>query len=231
MKTSITTLTTVLLIFLQYTGYSQNNKVIVHFDSINQHQEVLNYLVELAITQSPQIKKSHLEMERVDVESSSAKWDWLDNMAVSFNYNEAHAKQGSEDFTSNAFYPKYNLSLKVNLSLPMKQIYTNKTSKIDQKIVHEENTMLKQELRSEMAILFEDYLMNKELLKLSAERVEAARLQLELSENESDDVQLYDTNLTKYQQAKIGYIKQLNEYKKSIYAIEAIIGTKHNIAW
>jgi len=73
-------------------------------------------LVQMAWRNHPSNKVEMQQVEQAQTLRSKARWSWLDNIYVEGNYNEFTGKEGVEGDMARAFYPRYNVGVRLPLS-------------------------------------------------------------------------------------------------------------------
>ena len=184
-----------------------------------------DYLVQLAWFNSPE---NLVYKEKIDIASNNAKiskWEWLDDVSVTFNFNEGNIG-GVDD--GNIFFPRYNLGLALS---PAAILARPNQSKIAQKEVlitelEEQQKML--EVRAEVLRRYEAYELAVEVLKLKTQAAEEAGNIYQLVSNQFEDGKV---NFKDFTDAS-GFYHGANEEKAiaksqlntSIIALEELIG-------
>lgn len=126
-------------------------------------------LVQLAWLNNPSNKIKQSELKIAQIEKKAVKWDWADDMVLSFNFNEGNV---SDFAPENSFFPRYNLSLSFSLG-KMIRIHPNIKIKT-QKVMIAEETLNQQKLyvKNEALRRFQEYSGKVELVKIRTQIAE-----------------------------------------------------------
>ncbi|HYG40697.1 MAG TPA: TolC family protein [Cytophagales bacterium] len=226
----------ILLIAISPVAYGQKidyNKIILPRSA--QNIDLGERLVQIAWENNPN-NKIVLQEKNVAKESLRlARWSWLDNIYGVYNYNEytnsgAKTNVNPDPNAQNIIYPKYNLGVRLSLgdlvSIPLR----TKRAKEEVFIAEESINARKVELRSQVLVAYQNYLMTRELYRIQTEVTEDANAAFSLTENKFKDGDLtfeeYNEGLQAFNAERVRKITAENAYQLSKIRLEEIVGVR-----
>ena len=127
-------------------------------------------LVELAWENHKEKDVITTDVQIAKLEAKQARWSWLNNIQANGNVNEFSLQQNTE--TQNAFFPRYNFSVAVPLGLFIQSPTDAKIAKERQRASEIRLEDEKQIVKREVLSRYEDYLAQKEVLRIQNQIVE-----------------------------------------------------------
>ena len=131
-------------------------------------EKVAEGLVVLAM-ENPQIKSAENSSMQMKYSAARSKTAWLNQIAVSGNLNEISIKNFSgntDPLRQNLLYPRYN----VGVNLPVGLFINNRKQTLSDEYRYKSSTneiaVVKQNIRHDVLVGYENYLMTQNLLSL-----------------------------------------------------------------
>jgi outer membrane protein TolC len=195
-------------------------------------------LVQIAWDNNPNNKVA-LKQKEVAVQNLRlARWQWLDNIYGMANYNEYVVKETDPTVTQNPnyiekynpFWPMYNIGVRLSLGDLVSNPVRTKKAKEEVSIASENINARKLQLRSLVLTHYQNYVMNKELLKIQNEIAEDANAAFSLAEQKFKDGDLsfeeYNKALKAFNEERVRRITAENSFMLSKIKLEEIIGVR-----
>jgi outer membrane protein TolC len=195
-------------------------------------------LVQIAWDNNPNnkvvLKQKEVALQNVRL----ARWQWLDNIYGMANYNEYVVKEKNATITQdpnyvekyNPFWPMYNVGVRLTLGDLISNPVRTKKANVEMDIANENINARKLQLRSLVLTHYQNYVMNKELLKIQNEIAEDANASFTLAEQKFKDGDLsfeeYNKALKAYNEERVRRITSENSYMLSKIKLEEIIGVR-----
>jgi len=209
-------------LFSQQVDY---NKIIIPSSiSVDDFSEKL---VQLAWKNHPANQSLLVDKEIAEINLTQARWSWLSQITASGNLNEYTI---SPDPEVNVFFPRYNFGVLIPLgifvSIPTEKKIVAENIEKSQLSINEQ----KLEIRRQVLIAYQNYLMQEQLFKLANDAVEDEYASFLVVEEKFSQG---EASLDDYKAASKTYRAELerkiivnNELEKAILEIEALIGLK-----
>lgn len=227
MKTIIGLFLLVLTINVQAQNVDYNTIILPNYVTDISFKEKL---VRLAWQNNPESKILDYEKEIAELEVKQARWSWLDGFGVQGNLNEFTINQSADQFNRASFYPKYNIYGQVRLNYFVNIPLEVKKKKQTEMIAQSNTNLRKLTLRAEVLRRYENYLMARELLKITAEVVEDARASLALAEEQFKNGEIllaeYNQALDRHNAERVNQIRAQGEFNLSKIELEELIGVR-----
>ncbi|MEO6759434.1 MAG: TolC family protein [Saprospiraceae bacterium] len=186
------------------------------------------YLVQLAWLNSPEGAISMEEVKNTKDEAQNTRKEWLRDIQVSFNLNEGNLRPATA--TNNAFFPKYNLALNLNVYNILTQKNKSKIGTRDIRIAELEVNRRKLAVRAETLARYANYKLAKDIYQtrsLAEQEMNANFILVEqLYKTDEKTFDEYTLASTSYYQAKEARIKAETDIQLAKFQLEAIIGLK-----
>ncbi|MFK7970840.1 MAG: TolC family protein [Bacteroidia bacterium] len=183
-------------------------------------------LVRLAWQNYPLNRNFDAEVEISKERVKEQKKGWLDPVTLQLNYGEPHI---NTSFNAD-FFPRYNLSVSMNLGKVLSTPQRIKQAEQEQKIAEANKDAQKLRIRAEVVSRYQTYLTNLELLKLRIKSQEDAySTYLDLTkqfQNGSVSLEIFTQSALAYNHATEEKIKAEGEVAISKARIEELIGVK-----
>jgi outer membrane protein TolC len=149
-----------------------------------------DYLVQLALTSSPELESSKYEIESHKQEISLAKKDWTKNMQAGVNINEVSFPSflyynlgvrswfGSQidatRFSRIATFPLWQIGTSVNFGDLLQRKHKIRFAESRKKMSESDANLKRQKLKAEVLTRYQEYLATLEILKVRLESQDAA---------------------------------------------------------
>lgn len=192
-------------------------------------------LVSLALN-NPRIKISEKAVEASSWDYSRTKTAWANNFTFSANLNEYTIKQtfGADDPLGNRFYPRYNFSTVIPLGLFVNNPKATKAARSRLNASLDAVNIEKQIIRKEVLTLYENYLMQKELLFLQQSLLLDAKKYYESQEQKFKtgkiNFEAYLASSKAFNQEQVRELTLLKDIRVTEIQIEELIGMNLNDA-
>lgn len=204
------------------------------------------YLVNLAVTNSPEIEGSKYEVDARKEEIDLAKKEWTRNLQAGLNFNDVsfpyfvHYNLGIDSiggrgidtnrFSRIATYPLWNVGLSVNIGDLMTRKSKIRIADDKRKIAETDMSRKKMRIRAEVLARYQAFLGANEIYKVRLQALDAA----ETAKIQIDDLfKVGKVKIEDYNEAKKAYFSALEgkvtaeiDIKVKKYALEELIGTK-----
>jgi outer membrane protein TolC len=189
-------------------------------------------LVQIAWENQPQNSISYHNVELARLNLSKAKWAWLAHISATGNLNEFTIKGRTENAEGrvNNFYPRYNFSVRFDLSsfatnsLNVKSARTS--LKIQEDIVNDKKLLL----RADVLKRFSTYKTNQELLKIQSELLDDIEANFKLIQtkfrNSESTLNEYNAARERYENQRIRKITAENVFIHSKLDLEQLLGLR-----
>ena len=181
-------------------------------------------LVQLAWLNNPVREISEKQSSIAEKNITLARWDWTEDIKVSFNLNEGNIKP---DVVDNLFFPRYNINVALNVGKLMNTGTHVKIARDELAIANAEENQQKLAIRAEVLRRYQDYLSALDLMKIRAKIEQDLNNTLILISNRFENG---EATLTEYNEAAIAHTRakeQNLEAEKD--AIKARIGLEELI--
>ena len=204
------------------------------------------YLVQLAITNSPELEGAKYEIDARGEEIGIAKKEWLRNISGGFNFNDVSfpyfvkynlgfdnyfgSRIDTTRFSRIATYPLWNINLGINLYDINSRKNKVKFAEDRKKISVAQETFKKQQIRGEVLKRYQEFLATFEILKIRLQALDAAEA------NKTQISSLFSVNKARFEDYNIAnktYFEALeskshseSDIKLKKIALEEIIGVR-----
>jgi len=202
------------------------NKIVIPNSIVNINIE--EKLVQLAWNNHPlnHIAASNIKIAKDQVKLE--KWSWADQIMFVGNLNQFTLDPESDLFGRSAYYPKYNFSVRITLGNFI-NVPINTKIRNEQLIVSQSNlNAQKLAVRSKVLKLYQEFLMNLELLSIQTQILQDAEDNFRVTEEKFKNKEIEFSELNKtiivLNQAKVDKIKIQKELKIAEINIEEMIG-------
>jgi len=186
------------------------------------------YLVQLAWLNSPEGAIALEEVKNEQDENQNTRKEWLRDVQASFNLNEGNLRPASA--TNNAFFPRYNVALNLNVYNILTQKNKNRIGKRDIEIAELQVNRRKLEVRAETLGRYANFKLTKEIFQtraLAEQEMNANFILVEqLYKTDEATFEQYTLASTSYYQAKESRIKSETDIQIAKFQLEAMIGLK-----
>lgn len=139
-------------------------------------------LVYLAWKNHPSNEVLLHEYEMSKYNKVRANWEWLDMFTASYNLNEFTINPSEETKDRALFYPRYNFGARITLNSFVEIPMNIKVAKVEKEIASANINSRKIDLREEVLITYQNYLLTQEILTLQSASTEEALSRFSLSE-------------------------------------------------
>lgn len=187
-------------------------------------------LVRLAWKNNPANRILEREKTISEYEVKQARWSWLDEFRIQGNVNEFVLNDNADVGNRADFFPKYNITGQVKLGFFVDVPLETKKKKEEYYIAQSNIDLQKIGLRAEVLKRYENYLMNRELLKVQTEATEDLFATYSIVEqnfkNGQATLEEYNIMLDRYNTQKIRKITAQGNFNRSKIEVEEMIGVK-----
>jgi|SRR5687767_4289892 outer membrane protein TolC len=130
-------------------------------------EKVAEGLVALAM-QNPQIKSAENTSMQFKYSAARSRTAWLNQITLAGNLNEISIKQttSTDPLTQNLLYPRYNVGVILPVGLFVNNRKQTLSDQYRAKSAADEINVVKQNIRHDVLVGYENYLMNQNLLSL-----------------------------------------------------------------
>ena len=205
-----------------------------------------DYLVQLAITNSPELEGSKYDIEMRKQEISLAKKDWTKNLQTGLNFNDVSFPYflkynlgidryfgktiDTSRFSRIATYPLWQIGLGVNFADVFQRKNKIKFAENRKKLSETEMNFKRQKLKAEVLKRYQEYLVTLEILKVRLESQDAAdanKVQIAalFKANKATFTDYNEANKT-YADSRENTIKGESDIKLKKIALEELIFVK-----
>jgi outer membrane protein TolC len=205
-----------------------------------------DYLVQLALTSSPELEGSKYEIETHKQEISLAKKDWTKNMQAGVNLNDVSLPYflkynlgidriggkliDTTRFARIATYPLWQIGMSLNFGDLIQRKHKIKFAENKKKMSESEANFKRQKIKAEVLKRYQEYLATLEILKVRLESQDAAdanKVQMAalFKANKASFTDYNEANKT-YADARESTIKGEFEIKIKKIALEELVNTK-----
>ncbi len=202
-----------------------------------------DYLVNLALTNSPEAEAAKYEIEAKKEEIVLAKKDWMRNVSGGFNINDISlpyamvnylgiTKWGGEQIKTTEFVanPFWGINLGLNLYDIAGRKNKIKFAENKRKISEAELNFKKQKVKAEVLKRYQEFVVTFEILKIRLESLDAAEANKgQITEffkaNKATFTDFNEANKA-YADAKENAVKGESEIKLKKIALEELLGVK-----
>lgn len=204
------------------------------------------YLVQLALTNSPELEGARYDIEARNAEIGIAKKEWMRNLSGGFNFNDVSFPYflkynlgwdtyfgktiDTNRFSRIATYPLWNINLGINLFDLKSRKNRIQFAENRKKISIAEETFKRQKIRGEVLKRYQEFLETYEILKIRLQALDVA------DANKTQISSLFSVNKAKfedYNTANKTYFEALesksrseSDVKLKRIALEEMIGVK-----
>jgi len=171
-----------------------------------------------------------------EYEFKRARTSWLNNVAVAGNLNELSLKQGSaaNPLNQSTQFPRYNIGVVIPLGLFINNGKQTRAAYYRYEAAADNVRVEQQNIRKEVLIKYEDYLMNKQLLALQQSALQDAKILLSRHEEKFAEgnitLEQYTATNKQYNSEKVRVINLIRELKVIVAELEALIGMNIEVA-
>jgi outer membrane protein TolC len=225
-------------------GFAQNENISPLSQSRPSSFE--EYLVQLALTSSPELEGSKYEIETRKQEISMAKKDWTKNIQAGLNFNDVSFPYfvrynlgiktiGGKDIDTTRFsriatYPLWQIGAGINFGDLIQRKNKIKFAENRKKMSEADANLKRQKLRAEVLTRYQEYLATLEILKVRLESQDAAdanKVQMAalFKANKASFTDYNEANKT-FADARESTIKGEFEIKLKKIALEELVNMK-----
>ena len=187
-------------------------------------------LIQLAWQNNPANEILNREREIAEHDVKLSKFSWLENMRIQGNVNEFIINPSSDVGNRAQFFPKYNVSGFVNLGTFFLIPTETKKRKENVLIANARINSQKLLIRAQVLRNYQDYVMNRELLRIQTEASEDALNAFSIAEqnfkNGTLGLEEYNASLKAYNHQQVLKITAENKFNISKINLEELIGIK-----
>lgn len=213
------------------------NKIILPDEVPTDSLEFTEKLVQVAWRNHPEghILQKQARIASLDVEK--AKRDWLNNIRLSGNLNEYSGERlfnnisGSdvdENAAGNRFFPIYNFGVTLPLGIFFDNPRNTKIAQEQYGIAQDNINARKLNLRAVVLALYQEYLMQKEVLEIQTGITESRYARLQLAEQQFSDgdipVEELEEAQLQYSQQRINSIRAEKDFVTAKLSLEELLG-------
>ena len=192
-------------------------------------------LVSMAMI-NPRISTIENTTDAADYDVRRSRTAWLNNIAVAGNLNEISLRQGGtvDPLIQSTQYPRYNIGVVMPLGLFINNGKTTKSNYYKYEALNDQIRIEKQNIRKEVLNLYNDYLLNKQLLAIRQTILQDSKILLSRHEekfvNGEITLELYTITSKQYNTDKTAVLSMIHEFKQTVTDLEALIGMNIEIA-
>ena len=191
----------------------------------NKARDFKEYLVQLAWLNNPESLIAQNELKNARDEDKNTRKEWLKDVQATFNLNEANIKNTTGN---NAFFPRYNFGLGLNVFNLTSQKAKNKISKREIDIAQQKTHQQKLALRAETLTRYARLKLARNIYKqkvLAEQEIYANYVLIkQLFETDEETFEKYTAASNAYYAAQEAKLKAEAEVLTTQYALEEIIG-------
>ncbi len=190
---------------------------------------VAEKLVELAI-KNVRVSAAKNNSKTAEYELKRSRTAWLNNIAVAGNLNEFSISQSAtaDPLKQSTQFPRYNIGLVLPLGIFINNPKQTKASLHAYKNSVDQVKMEEQSIRKEVLILYEDYVLNKQLLSLQQASVQDYTVlvikQEEKFSNNEISIDEYTASNKQLNLEKVRLYSIIRDLKVGVAELEALIG-------
>lgn len=223
---------TLLFIFLYFSGFALFSQS-VNYDKIilpdqTYTEDIREKLVRIAWKNYPNNEIIKREVTISEKELTQAKWSWFDNLGVQGNLNE-FTISGKENERA-LFYPRYNISARVTVGMFGEIPAEVKKKREGVYIAKARVNQQKLDLRADVLLRYEEYLMYEKLLETQIKNAEDAYVSYSLAEQRFKNGEIaldeYNKHLTNYNEVQLLRIQSESRLNIALINLENLIGIK-----
>ncbi len=186
------------------------------------------YLVQLAWLNSPEGAMALEEVKNEQDQAQNTRKEWLRDVQATFNINEGNVRPSSA--TNNAFFPRYNFAVSLNVYNILTQKNKSRIGSRDIKIAELEVNRRKLAVRAETLARYANYRLAKEIYQtraLAEQEMNANFILVEqLYKTDEKTFEEYTLASTSFYQAKENRIKAETDIQLAKFQLEAMLGLK-----
>jgi len=171
-----------------------------------------------------------------EYEFKRSRTAFLNNIAIAGNLNEfsLRSSAASDPLNQSTQYPRYNIGVVLPLGLFINNGKQTKASYYRYEVAADQARIEKQNIRKEVLIQYEDYLMNKQLLALQQSSLQDAKILLSRHEEKFAEGEItleqYTATSKQYNAEKVRVVNLIRELKVIVAELEALIGMNIEVA-
>lgn len=225
-----------LCLLLPLAGMAQidYNKIILP-DEGSDSTEFRERLVRIAWRNNPENNILHREVQIAETEIERAKINWLNNIRLSGNLNEYSADrlisgQGTDEGVGNRFFPIYNFGVTLPLGIFFENPRNTKIARENYGIAQEQVNARKLELRTAVLTLYQDYLMQKEILEVQTSITEGRYARFQLAEQQFEDgsvaIEAFEEVRLQYNLQRMNSIRSERDFLNAKLRLEELLGVR-----
>lgn len=192
--------------------------------------ELPEKLVQLAWKNHPSNRVVEHEVQIQKEVKKQNRLDWTKSFGVQGNLNEFVINPEADQFGRSGFLPKYNVYGKLSLDLIFISPAKRRESNYRIRVAEEEVNARKLELRKEVLTAYQDYVKFAALYKIQTNITDEANTEFLRVEQKFKDgtstFEEYNKANKIFTEHKRDKITAENDYMKSKYDLEALIGMK-----
>lgn len=214
------------------------NKIILP-DDITDSVSLEERLVQIAWRNNPENKVLLKEADIAALEVSRAKVDWTNNIRLSGNLNEYSSRRllddisgtvVEEDAIGNRFFPIYNFSVALPLGIFFINPKNTKIARENYGIAQDNIDAQKLTLRATVLTLYQEYVMEKELLEIQTGITENQYAQYLLAKQQFEDgevtVENFETVQLQYNLQRMNSVRAERNFMTAKLALEEVLGVR-----
>lgn len=210
------------------------NKIILP-DEVSDSVEFRERLVQIAWRNNPGNNILHREVQIAATEIEKARINWLNNIRLAGNLNEYSADrlisgQDAEDAIGNRFFPIYNFGVTLPLGVFFENPRNTKIARENYGIAQDQVNARKLELRAAVLTLYQDYLMQKELLEVQTSITEGRYAQFQLAKQQFEDgsvaIETFEEIRLQYNLQRMNSIRGERDFLNAKLRLEELLGVR-----
>lgn len=187
-------------------------------------------LVRLAWQNYPLNRTYDANMKIAEAKVKEEKMGWLDPLTLNLNYGEPHFQANKDTTFNSIFFPRYMLSLNLNVGRVFSTPHRVKQAEQQREIAAANYDAQKLRLRAEVIARYRTYLTNLELLKLRIKSQEDAySTYLDLTQKFQQgtvDLEIFTQSALAYNHATEEKIQAEGDVAITKARLEELIGVK-----
>jgi outer membrane protein TolC len=221
-----------LTLFAVANGFSQQDTTsrVLNASTFNPRSDsVIERLVAMASV-NPRITSLENIATQNEYEYKRSKTAWLNNIQAAGNLNEFSLKQGNaaDPLQQSTQFPRYNVGVVVPLGLFVNNGKQTKANYYRYQSMVDAVKIEKQNIRREVLIQYQSYILQKQLLALQQEALQDAKILLTKHEedyaNDKITLEVYTNTSRTYNNEQVKEVNLQNNLKVIEAELEALIG-------
>lgn len=221
--------TSLFLLFTIY-GYAQDTTRSIKASNFNPRVDsIAEHLVAMASV-NPRIISLENVAKQYEYQYKRSKTAWLNNIAIAGNLNEFSLHQGNtaDPLRQSTQFPRYNVGVIIPLGLFLNNGKQTKSDYYRYESILDQIRIEKQNIRREVLVYYQKYILNKQLLALQEEVLQDAKVLLKKHEddfkNQRITLEVYMATNKIYNTEQEKEVSLDNEIRLIEVELEALIG-------